>query len=243
MKPIFRVSMLVAVAVLTIATVTSVTTAAAQSKTVWDGVYTQQQADRGAVTFASTCSRCHSAEPNGGEEGRNVAGKAFWNSFRESTVDHLLDFVSKNMPNGAGGSLSADTYADLVAYILNRNDLPAGPKELTKESANGVQIIAKDGPGQLPNGTLVRIVGCLSGKEGSNWILKSATAPERPNPATDANDSSRPLGTQSFQLKFVLTSLDKYVGHRLRVRGLLIGEGGRDGINVSLTESVADACN
>jgi S-disulfanyl-L-cysteine oxidoreductase SoxD len=216
--------------------------AAIQSKTVWDGVYTQQQAARGAATFASTCARCHAVEPNAGEEGRNLAGKTFWDSFRESTVDHLLDYVSRNMPNGAGGTLSANAYADLVAYILSRNDLPSGPTELSKESAVGVQIIAKTGPGELPNGTLVRIVGCLSRNGASGWILNSATAPERPNPAIDATDATRPLGAGNYQLKFLLTSLDRYVGHRLRVRGLLIGEGGRDGINVMLTESMGESC-
>lgn len=242
---LFRVSMLFTVTVLTGAAVTAVMerpVAAIQSKTIWDGVFTQQQAARGAASFASNCARCHAADTNGGEEGRNLAGKAFWDSFRESTVDHLLDYVSRNMPNGAGGTLNADTYVDLVAFILSRNDLPSGPTELTKESAAGVQIIARSGPGELPNGTLVRVVGCLGGKEGNAWILNRATAPERPDPAVDANDSARPLGTRSYQLKFLLTPLDRYVGHRLRVRGLLIGEGGRDGINVSMTESVAESC-
>jgi cytochrome c553 len=231
-----RVLMLFALVVLTSSILS------AQSKTVWDGVYTQQQAERGASSFASNCARCHAAAPNG-EEGRNLVGKAFWDSFRESTVDHLLDYVSKNMPNGVGaGSLSSNTYVDLVAFILNRNDLPAGPNELTKENAIGVQIIAKGGPGELPNGTLVRLVGCLVGKEGSAWILNNATAPARPDPNADKDDANRPLGSRTFQLKFLLTPLDKYVGHRLRVRGLLMGEGGKDGINVSLTESVADTC-
>jgi hypothetical protein len=153
-----------------------------------------------------------------------------------------LDFVSKNMPNGAGGTLSANTYADLVAFILSRNDLPPGNVELTKESAAGVQIIAKDGPGELPAGTLVRTVGCLARKEGGGWILNRATAAERPNPATSADDPTRALGTRSYQLMFVLTSLERFVGHRLRVQGLLMGEGGRNGINVSLTESIAEAC-
>ena len=106
-----------------------------------------------------------------------------------------------------------------------------------------MQIIAKNGPGELPNGTLVRVVGCLAGKEGNAWILKSATAPSRPNPTADADDVVRPLGTRTYQLKFLLTPLDRYVGHRLRVRGLLIGEGGRDGINVSETNSLATSCN
>lgn len=234
--------MLLAVALTGAAMMAAMGQPAPQTKTVWDGVYTQQQATRGAGSFAASCARCHAAEANGGEEGRNLAGKTFWDSFRESTVDHLLDYVSKNMPNGAGGTLSANTYADLVAYILSRNDLPAGSTELTKESAVGVQIIAKTGPGELPNGTLVRVVGCVAKADGGGWVLNSATAPERPNPAADGGDSTRPLGTGSFQLKFVLTSLERYVGQRLRVRGLLMGEGGREGINVTLTESLGASC-
>jgi mono/diheme cytochrome c family protein len=243
-RRVFRSSILFAAAALTAVALTVVTepAAAAQSKTVWDGVYTQQQAARGALSFASSCARCHEANVNDGEEGKNLAGKNFWQSFRESSVDHLLDYVSKNMPNGAGGSLDAKVYADLVAYILSRNDLPAGAAELTKDSAVGVKIIAKDGPGELPGGTLVRLVGCLARKDGGGWILNSATVPERPNPAADADDAARPLGTRSFALMYVLTPLDRFVGHRLRVRGLLMGDGGRDGINVSLTQSVAASC-
>jgi hypothetical protein len=41
---------------------------------------------------------------------------------------------------------------------------------------------------------------------------------------------------------YVLTSLQRFVGHRMSVRGLLIGDGGRDGINVSVTESLAESC-
>ena len=68
------------------------------------------------------------------------------------------------------------------------------------------------------------------------------TAPERPNPATDANDVTRALGTRTFNLMYVLLPLDRFVGHRMRVRGLLMGEGGKDGINVSQTESLAESC-
>ncbi len=235
--PIFAAATFVVVAVLGV----NEPSAVAQNKSVWDGVYTKQQADRGAASFAASCARCHTAEPN--EEGRRpVVGKAFWQSFRESTVDRLLDYVSKNMPNGAGGTLEASTYLDLVAYILSRNDLPSGAAELTKESANGVQIIAKDGPGELPGGTLVNVVGCLARKDGGGWILNTATAPERPGPQPNADDATRPLGTRSYAMMFPLTSLDPYVGNRLRVRGLLIGDGGRDGINISTTQSLGKTC-
>jgi mono/diheme cytochrome c family protein len=244
-KRVQRMSLFAAVVLAGVATMApSELTAAPQAKTVWDGVYTEQQAARGSVSFAASCARCHSSEPNAGEEGKALAGAPFWQSFRESTVDHLLDFVSKSMPNGAGGTLSANTYADLVAFILSKNGLPAGSAELTKNSAAGVKIIAKDGPGELPNGTLVRVVGCVARKEGGGWILNRATAPERPqnSDGAGADDAVRALGERSYPLMFLLTSLESYVGHRMSVRGLLIGDGGRNGINVSTTQSVSPSC-
>src|SRR5262245_35452796 len=242
-SPQWRVSLLFALAIFVAAMTAVVEPAvAAQSKTVWDGVYTQQQAERGAVSFTSSCARCHGATTGDGDEGRSVAGERFWKSFRESTVDHLLDYVSRNMPNGAGGTLSAGVYADLVAFILSRNALPPGTSELTKETAVGVQIIAKGGPGELPDGTLARVVGCLAAREGGGWILNTASAPERVSSIAGTEDKTRPLGTRSYRLMYVLTSLQRFVGHRMSVRGLLIGDGGRDGINVSVTESLAESC-
>jgi hypothetical protein len=242
--PLFHVSTLFALVIVVAVLMAMVKPAAAQTKkTVWDGVYTKEQAERGATSFTATCDRCHGGTTNGGDEGRTLAGERFWKSFRESTVDHLLDYVSRNMPNGNGGSLSPGVYADLVAFILSRNGLPAGNSELTKESAVGVQIIAKDGPGELPDGTLVQVVGCLAPKEGNAWILNTATAPERTTSIVGGDDNKvRPLGTRTYRLMFVLTSLQSFVGHRMSVRGLLIGDGGKDGINVSVTQSLAASC-
>jgi hypothetical protein len=234
--------MLFAIALVSAVIAASESAVAAQSKTVWDGVYTEQQAARGAATFTTYCVRCHGGTTSDGEEGRSLSGEPFWKSFRESTVDHLLDYVSRNMPNGAGGSLSAGAYADLVAFILSRNALPPGASELTGDSAVGVRIIAKDGPGELPDGTLVRVVGCLAAQEGGGWILNTATAPERANSIADTETGTGPLGTRSYRLMYVLTPLQSFVGHRMSVRGLLMGDGGRDGINVSTTQSLAASC-
>jgi hypothetical protein len=41
---------------------------------------------------------------------------------------------------------------------------------------------------------------------------------------------------------YLLTPLDRNVGHRMRVRGLLMGDGGRNGINVSGTQALAETC-
>jgi mono/diheme cytochrome c family protein len=207
--------------------------------TVWDGVYTDAQAARATATFSQVCSRCHtlSAEGNG-----PLVGDKFWEGFTQKSVADLLKYVSTNMPNGNGGSLPTSTYNELVALILKSNGFPAGTVELAPDLVAGVQIIPKDGPGELPANTLVKIVGCLT-RNGSDWTLTSATAPERIERAVvGAEDAGRPLGNGTMPLKFVLTRLDPFVGQRLSVSGLLIGAGGADGLNLTTVNRVAESC-
>jgi mono/diheme cytochrome c family protein len=209
-------------------------------KTVWDGVYTDAQADRATATFSSTCSRCHTL---GADGNRPLSGDKFWEGYTQKTVADLLAFVSKNMPNGQGGTLPAPIYNDLVALILKSNGFPAGATELAPETVANVQIIPKDGPGELPANTLARIVGCLAPKSGSDWTLTSATDPVRVDKTgVGADDATLPLGTKTTTLKFVLTRLDTHVGKRMSVTGLLMGKGGVDGINVSTVNRVGETC-
>jgi mono/diheme cytochrome c family protein len=212
----------------------------AKPRTVWDGVYTDAQASRATATFSQSCANCHTLAADGN---RPLAGDAFWRGFTQKTVADLLTYVRTNMPNGVNaGSLPASTYADLVALILKTNNFPAGTTEVTPEAVVGVQIIPKDGPGELPANTLVRVVGCLA-KSGSDWVLTNATVParvDRTGPAPE--DATRALGTRSVALKFVLTRLDQYAGQRMSVSGILIGVGGADGINVTTVNRVAETC-
>jgi mono/diheme cytochrome c family protein len=210
-------------------------------RTVWDGVYTDAQAARATAAFSQSCSNCHTLAQDGGN--RPLTGDAFWKGFTQKTVADLLTFVKTNMPNGVNaGSLPAPTYNDLVALILKSNGFPSGTAEVSPDSVAGVQIVPREGPGELPANILARVVGCLS-KSGADWVLTSATPPERiertgPGPT----DASRPLGTRSMTLKFVLTRLDPFVGQRMSVSGMLIGAGGADGINVTTVARVAEAC-
>lgn len=212
----------------------------AQAKTVWDGVYTEAQASRATAVFGSTCSNCHTLDASGN---RPLSGQQFMDSYTQKTVGDLLTYVSKNMPNGVNaGTLPAATYADLVALILKSNGFPAGATEVSPETVAAVQIVPKGGAGELPAGTLVRIVGCLT-KGGSDWVLTSATAPERVDKAgAGGEDATRPLGDRSVPLKFVLTRLDSFAGQRMSASGLLIGPGGRDGLNVTTVNRVAESC-
>ena len=211
----------------------------ADVRTVWDGVYTDAQAARGTLAFNQSCSNCHTLAPQGKGP---LTGEKFWEGFAQRTVGDLLTFVRTNMPNGNGGSLPASTYNDLAALILKSNGFPGGMVELAAETIAGVQIIPKDGPGELPANALVRMVGCL-GRNGNDWVLTSATAPKRADRiGVGPEDASLPLGDRTTTLKFVLTRLDSFVGQRVSVSGILIGAGGANGINVSTVNRVGDTC-
>jgi len=216
-------------------------TAQAPPKTVWDGAYTDAQAERAQGTFSASCARCHTLTTEGA---RPLVGPQFWKFNTQKTVGDLLKFASTNMPNGVdAGSLSASSYNDLVALILRANGFPAGPTEVAPAAVASILIIPKDGPGELPAGTLVRVVGCLAPKSGTDWTITNATAAQRVDkPGAGADDPTRALGERTVALKFVLSRLDPSIGKRVSVSGLLIGADGADGINVSTVTRVADTC-
>lgn len=215
--------------------------APAAVRTIWDGpLYTEEQASRGNQVFGSTCANCHTL---GSQGNRPLSGERFMGRYTQRTVGDLFAFVQKNMPSpNGGGTLSENTYSDLVALILRSNGLPAGTTELTSTAVAAVQILPKDGPAILAAGTLVRVVGCLA-KPGADFVLTSATPWERTDKTgTTPADATRALGDQTVALKFLMTRLDAQVGKRMSVTGLLIGAGGAEGLNVSTVTRVAETC-
>src|SRR5688572_21397976 len=216
------------------------TAQAPPGRTVWDGVYTDAQAARATGIFSASCSNCHTLTSEGN---RPLTGDKFWEGYTQKTVGDLLSFVKTNMPNGINaGTLPASTYNDLVALILKSNGFPAGKTEVAPETVADVQIIPKDGSGELPANTLVRVVGCLA-RSGSEWTLTNATKPVRADKTqSDPADATVALGTGTMALKFVLTKLDAFVGHRMSVAGMLIGVGGTGGLNVAVVSRVGETC-
>jgi mono/diheme cytochrome c family protein len=214
------------------------------ARTVWDGVFTAAQAERGQAQYAASCARCHGGSLEGGM-GASLVGAAFWNKWREQSVGDLLDYVSKNMPMGQTSitALSPPVYADIVSFLLRSNDLPAGPAELSAARVTAVRIVPKDGgTGELPSGTLARVVGCLA-PDGAGWRVIKAGTPERMKSIEGGVPPVTAGGERAYPLKFVLQPLERFTGQRVSVVGLLLGDGGADGVNVSTVTSVAPTCD
>jgi len=110
---------------------------AAPQKSVWDGVYTADQATRGQKTYDAECSRCH--------ELSSFAGKQFMDAWKGQTAGDLYDNISSAMPMDAPGKLDKQQYVDIVTYMFKLNEFPAGQEELKadKNVLQGVKIEPK----------------------------------------------------------------------------------------------------
>lgn len=104
------------------------------STSVYSGVYTAAQADRGDETQQRECSACHST--NDWTAGRVLAG------FSGRSAYDLVSHIRNTMPMDAPGRLSMEEYTDIVAFIFELNDIPAGDTELepTEEALRRVEI-------------------------------------------------------------------------------------------------------
>ena len=147
-------------------------------KTVWDGVYTVEEAERGQEAFEGNCAACHAAQ-DGRQPGAGFTGTAFMERWREYNLQNLFGMIRDTMPEDSPASLSDRTYLDIVARILAVNSFPAGDQELALETLRGIQIEGPDGPQPIPSGSLAQLIGCLAEDERSNWILTNASERDR----------------------------------------------------------------
>ena len=99
-------------------------------QSVWDGVYTDAQADRGKGQYGQHCAVCHGAALEGNGESPPLVGQ-FIPDWAGTTLADLYDKIQITMPLNAPGTLRPAIAADILAYLLQANEFSAGDKELT----------------------------------------------------------------------------------------------------------------
>ena len=106
----------------------------AGTRSVLDGVYTDEQAKRGQMQYRR-CLLCHLDELQGDPAtgAAPLAGEDFLQKWNSHTVKELFQTASTSMPQDNPGSLTPQQYADLLSYIFQVNKFPAGKEELSAQ--------------------------------------------------------------------------------------------------------------
>jgi mono/diheme cytochrome c family protein len=106
---------------------------ASETRSVWDGVYTEEQAKRGEELYHKECASCHGATLIGGGGAAPLTGGNFLSNWNGLTVGDLFDRIRKTMPQGSVGKLTKQQDSDVLAFLLSFNKFPAGKTELQKQ--------------------------------------------------------------------------------------------------------------
>lgn len=92
-------------------------------------VFTAEQAVAGKAAYASACARCHMPDLGGSPDAAALAGTTFVDTWRARTTKDLFEFVAGSMPPG-GSTMSPETYAAIVAFVLRSNGAVPGSTRL-----------------------------------------------------------------------------------------------------------------
>jgi len=95
--------------------------------------FSSEQVSQGRWEYSQKCAVCHGAQLQGGGAPA-LKGHAFNTQWNGHSLQDFYNYVHQNMPLGQGGALNSQEYADIVAYILAQNGLPAGNERLTPTS-------------------------------------------------------------------------------------------------------------
>ena len=108
---------------------------AQETRSVWDGVYTEAQAKRGEAVYFERCLQCHGATLMGGTDGAGpLTGPTFNGNWNGVALDAMLDRVRTTMPLDKPSTLSRQQIADVLAYIFSVNKFPPGKAELPRQA-------------------------------------------------------------------------------------------------------------
>jgi alcohol dehydrogenase (cytochrome c) len=92
------------------------------------GPFTAAQAEAGRSAYQANCAGCHGADLNGYPQ---LAGPDFMGSWSTRTTRDLFGLIQTTMPTDRPGALPADTYLNIIAFILQSNGRTPGTQPLT----------------------------------------------------------------------------------------------------------------
>jgi alcohol dehydrogenase (cytochrome c) len=124
---------------------------AGNAATQTPGPFTAAQVTAGHAAFLESCAACHNKTLQGGGEAPPLVGSAFIGSWGKRGADELYSVIKASMPMGNAGSLSPETYQQIVAFILAANGATPGASAFTGENKDKIAGFAT---GKTPAGLL-----------------------------------------------------------------------------------------
>ncbi len=104
--------------------------ASGAAKSVWDGVFTEEQAKRGELAYKDNCSSCHGGDLGGDGFAPALAGADFGGNWNDLSVGDLYERIRISMPPTGPNTVTNAQKADILAHIFTVNKYPAGKTEL-----------------------------------------------------------------------------------------------------------------
>jgi mono/diheme cytochrome c family protein len=117
----------------------------ATKHSVWDGVYTEDQAQRGKELYTAHCLTCHGENLEGNGPVKALSGPDFVANWNGLTMGDMLERTRTTMPMDKPGTLSRQQIADVLSFVLSVNKMPAGSTELPRQSEilSGITFLAR----------------------------------------------------------------------------------------------------
>ena len=116
---------------------------------VWDGVFTEDQAARGRQVYFGACGLCHGRRLNGAPDDPDMvstpslARARFLRVWEGRSLAVLLAYTRLTMPEDNPASLTDQEYVDVVAYMLSMSRMPAGGDELPPDARGLADIVIR----------------------------------------------------------------------------------------------------
>ena len=113
--------------------------------TIWSGVYTTDEADRGKQTAANLCGRCHGPELKGTDTAPGLTGARFFDRWNNLMLLDVIAWIQSAMPGDHGFFVTAKQSREIVGYMLRESGAPSGRAPISDDInvLNQILVIRK----------------------------------------------------------------------------------------------------
>lgn len=121
---------------------------------IWDGVFTETQADRGEAVYPGACGWCHGHRLDGAPDDPDMrstpplARARFLRVWDDRSLATLFEYTRATMPEDNPDSMTVQDYVDVIAYMLTVGGIPAGDAELRPDLQSLARVVIRtESPG------------------------------------------------------------------------------------------------